>query len=195
MNLDVNFFSIEYNGLVPKQGRILISEPFSEDHFFSRSIVLITEHDENGTLGFILNKPIEMQLDELLADLPYSDLSVSLGGPVNTDRIYFLHTLGEKIPNSIKILENIYWGGDFVTIKSLLKASVINPSQIRFFLGYSGWQPNQLISELKNNYWLVSDIDTNLIMNSPDELWEKTLSNMDDKYKTWAFFPENPTYN
>ncbi len=195
MNLDVDFFTIENNGVAPKQGRILISEPFSQDQFFRRAIVLLTEHNADGSVGFILNKPVDIELNELINDIPYFDAKVSIGGPVNTDRIYYIHTLGAKIPNSVKVINNIYWGGDFSTLKQLIKASVIKPEQVRFFVGYTGWSKEQLNNEITKNFWLVSDIETDNIMISDKDIWEIKLNQMDKKYKPWANFPENPVFN
>jgi putative transcriptional regulator len=195
MDLNVDFFKLEYNGIVPKQGSILISEPFSQDTFFRRSIVLLTEHNNEGTVGFILNKPVNIPLSDVISDIDDFESFVSVGGPVNSDRIYYIHSLGNVIPNSSKVFGNIYWGGSFDVLKQLIRASAVLPEQVRFFIGYSGWQPKQLAREITNNYWLVSDLEADIIMKNPKNLWEKKLSKMGKKYQTWANFPENPTFN
>ena len=163
MELDIDFFSIE-NNKVAKQGRVLISEPFLNDTYFRRSVVLLTEHSEEGSVGFVLNKPVALSVDDVLTDFPEIDTEVSIGGPVNTNTIHYIHTLGDTIPNSVKVFNNLYWGGDFDVIKQMISDGQIKGSEIRFFLGYAGWSPKQLENELSENAWLVSEMKAEQIM-------------------------------
>jgi len=195
MELDIDFFSID-NNKVAKQGRVLISEPFLNDTYFKRSVVLLTEHSEEGSVGFVLNKPVDLSVNDVLNDFPEVKSEISIGGPVNTNTIHYIHTLGEKIPNSVKVLENLYWGGDFEVVKDMLSQEVIKPGEIRFFLGYAGWSPKQLENELSDNAWLVSEMNSKQIMQGPDDnLWKDILRKSGDKYRTWINFPENPGLN
>jgi putative transcriptional regulator len=195
MYLDFDFLRIDHKNLEPKQGRILISEPLLSDTYFKRSVVLITEYSDEGAVGFVLNKPVDLPINEMLADFPDFDARVYIGGPVAKDTIHFLHTLGEMIPNSVHVLDNIYWGGDFDSLKELIKEGIVNPSQVRFFLGYSGWSPNQLETEIQENAWLVTEVDSSKIMIADTNIWKKTLVELGRKYKIWANFPENPAMN
>ena len=191
----MDFFSIE-NNQVAKKGRILVSEPFLSDTYFRRSVVLLTEHSEEGSVGFVLNKPVELTVSSILKDFPEIDASVSIGGPVNTNTVHYIHTLGNLIPNSVRVMKNLYWGGDFDTIKDLITKGKIKKDSIRFFLGYAGWSPNQLANELSENAWVVTELDTGTIMKSSDlNLWQDTLKKLGDKYRIWVNFPENPGLN
>ena len=196
MELDIDFFSIE-NNKVARQGMVLISEPFLNDTYFKRSVVLLTEHSEEGSVGFVLNKPIDLSVNDVLNDFPEVDAEISIGGPVNTNTIHYIHTLGEKIPNSVKVLDNLYWGGDFDGLRDLIMQGSILSNQVRFFLGYSGWSPKQLDNELSENAWLVSEMNAEQIMKGPDnDLWRKILEKSGNKkYRTWVNFPENPGMN
>jgi len=195
MELNIDFFSID-NNKVAKQGRVLISEPFLNDTYFKRSVVLLTEHSSEGSVGFVLNKPVDLAVNDVLNDFPEIDTEVSIGGPVNTNTIHYIHTLGETIPNSVKVLKNLYWGGDFKVIKDMINAGQIKGTEIRFFLGYAGWSPKQLENELSENAWLVSEMNPEHIMQGPgDNLWKDILEKSGDKYKTWVNFPENPSLN
>ncbi len=195
-NLNIDFFRIKTNNVLPEKGKILISEPFSQDMYFKRSIVLLTECNEDGAMGFILNKPLDIKLNEVIDNFPKCDSKVSLGGPVNSDRIFFLHTVGEELlPGSINIFDNIFWGGDFFKVKDLLRKGTITKNQIRFFLGYSGWSPGQLNEELKNNYWLVGSIPDNQVFDIYSDIWKQAVEKLDAKYKIWLNFPENPIHN
>lgn len=195
MNGETDFFRIEQTNVAPKPGTILISEPFSKDAYFKRSIVLLTLNDDEGAVGLILNKDVEISADELFGEDLDFNAKVSIGGPVSIDRVDFLHTLGDKIPNSKHVIGNIYWGGDFEVVLNLIKANVITENQIRFFLGYSGWNKGQLSNELEHDYWLVWKGDPNTIMGSGKDYWKNTLKKMGKKFSVWLNLPEDPQFN
>src|ERR1044071_7897946 len=162
--------------LDPEVGRILVSEPFLLDSYFKRSVILLGEHSEEGTVGFILNKPTDLNLNDALEDFPPFDVPLYFGGPVQTDTIHFLHTLGERLEGSKEILPGIYWGGNLETLKLLIETNQIQKSEVRFFAGYSGWEPDQLSNELKGNTWLVSEGRKEIAFNEhPENLWGDVL--------------------
>ena len=195
MQIHYDFFRTE-NSLLPQKGRILISEPFLLDNYFKRSIILLTEHSDEGSIGFVLNKPVSIKLSEIMSGFPDMNTIISLGGPVQTNTLHYVHTLGDIIPNSIKVIDNIYWGGDFDAVKDLVVSGRLNMTNIRFFLGYSGWQSNQLEEELSENSWIVSDLVPDDIMVPMNKyFWNKTLIRMGSKYRMWANYPENPQMN
>jgi putative transcriptional regulator len=167
------------------------------DTYFKRSVVLLTEHSEEGSVGFVLNKPVDLSVNDVLNDFPRVDAEMSIGGPVNTNTIHYIHTLGERLPNSVKVLDNLYWGGDFDILKDLIRQDPRLANQVRFFLGYAGWSPKQLDNELSENAWLISEMNAEQIMRGPDnDLWRKILEKSGDKkYRTWINFPENPGMN
>jgi len=195
MELDINIFKIEYNKVAPKKGRVLVSEPFLKDTYFKRSLVLLTEHSIDGAVGFVLNKPLDIKASEVINEFPTFDASVSIGGPVSTNTIHYLHTVGNLIPNSVHIMENVYWGGNFEIMRELIRSGEINAVQVRFFLGYSGWQAGQLENELNQNSWLVTDINQSQVMGVSDNLWKNTVNQLGEKYKIWQNYPENPSLN
>jgi putative transcriptional regulator len=192
---EIDFFKIEHQNLVPTSGTILISEPFSNDAYFKRSVILLTMNDEEGAVGFILNKNVNIPLFDIFGEDFGMDASISIGGPVSIDRIDYLHTLGNKIPDSTHILGNIYWGGNFEVILQLMRLNKIKKEQIRFFLGYSGWGKGQLKNEIDRNYWLVSNADEKTIMTQDDDYWRNTLQRMGKNYSPWLNIPEDPQLN
>ncbi|MBN1599611.1 MAG: YqgE/AlgH family protein [Bacteroidales bacterium] len=195
MVLDYNFFEPDEHQ-EPQKGKVLVSEPFLLDNYFKRSIVLITEHNEEGTIGFVLNKPVDININDVIEDFPKIDAEVALGGPVSTNTLHYIHTLGDIIPNSVPVLKNIWWGGEFAIVERLISSGNLDRAQIRFFLGYSGWSPNQLENELSENAWVVSDITPEEIMTPMNKhFWIKTLRRMGKKYEMWSNFPENPEMN
>ena len=195
MQINYDFFQTE-NTMNPEKGKVLISEPFLLDNYFKRSIVLLTEHSEEGSVGFVLNKPVSIKISEVMNDFPEVNASISLGGPVQTNTLHYIHTLGDIIPESIQVIDNIYWGGEFEVVKRLLETGNLNSSNIRFFLGYSGWQSNQLNEELEDNAWIITRIKPEEIMSPMNKyFWNKTLNRMGKKFQMWANFPENPQMN
>lgn len=191
MSLDL--FKIE-NELAPKLGLALISEPLSDDNYFGRSVVLLTEHGDKGSVGFVLNKESEYVLSDLLPELD-CEYQVYKGGPVELNSLHYIHTL-EAINNSVKIKEGLFWGGDFEQLKDLLKLNLIKESQVQFFLGYSGWVSEQLEHELKNNYWVVAELNTEeMFFNKTELFWKTKLKQMGEKYRIWLNVPENPNLN
>lgn len=195
MILDYNFFEAD-KIQEPQKGKILISEPFLSDNYFKRSVVLLCEHNDDGSIGFVLNKPVDMSIYELIEDFPESDVQLSVGGPVSTNTLHYIHTLGDIIPKSIHIFDNLYWGGDYEAVLQLIRSDSIHAPQIRFFLGYSGWSPNQLQKEIDANAWLVASIKAGEIMRPNNaQFWENILRRMGKKYEMWSNFPENPELN
>lgn len=182
----------------PEKGHLLVAEPsIMGDVSFSRSVVLIAEYNqENGSVGFILNKPLEYKLKDFVPEVN-SSLTVYNGGPVEQDNLYFIHTIPDLIPNSVEISNGIYWGGDFKAIIALLENDSLTEKQIRFFLGYSGWANAQLEEELSLNSWKVvpnKDKDA-IIWNSKDDFWKKKMIEFGGDYVMWSNAPENPSYN
>ena len=186
---------MEKQRIKPKQGSILISEPSLRDFYFRQSVVLLAEHNEEGTFGVIINKPIEARLKDIVKGFSAYNLPVYLGGPVKTDSIFFIHTR-QEIENSVPIMQGLYWGGDLNVIKTMFRNKEITPDEIRFFIGYSGWSPNQLDRELKEKSWVLSQTTVSEVINAPPEtLWSNYLKSMGKDYAIWANFPADPTFN
>ncbi len=195
MDANQNIFRIKTNNVSPRKGRILIAEPFLPGSYFNRSIIFLVDHNEEGSVGFILNKPVDFPIDDFDNEFSVNRFKLYMGGPVNIDSIYYIHTLGQQIPNSVHIKDNLYWGGDYDCLKELINTGVAKPNEVRFFLGYSGWDKNQLQEELEEDSWLVSDIDSSLVMTNKNELWAEMVKKIGGKYSMWQHFPENPSMN
>ena len=186
--IDLSFDST----LEPGKGRLLISDPFLEDDYFKRSVVLLCEHNDQGSFGFVLNHYIDVRIGEIVTSFPDVESKVSMGGPVSTDNVYYIHTLGEVIPGSTEIMDGVYMGGEFESIKEKILMGTMAPKDIRFFVGYSGWSENQLMDELEQKAWIVSQTSGKEIMNTGiDKLWKKTLERQGKKYQIISTFPEN----
>ncbi len=173
-------------------GNILLAEPFMIDGNFKKSVVLLCDHsDDGGTLGFVLNKELDIPLNDLLADFPSIDLNVFFGGPVATDTIHYIHNVGEALEGSIKVCDGIWWGGDFDQLQFKISSGMIREDNIRFFVGYSGWESGQLDTEMIMGSWVVSDMLEDYLFDVlPDDMWQICMS---DKGDTFSILSEMPT--
>ncbi len=161
-----------------KVGNLLIAEPFMLDPDFRRSVILICDHDkEDGTIGFVLNKSVNMNITDLLASFPEFEAEVYFGGPVQTDTIHYIHRLGDLLPNSVKVMEGVWFGGDFEELKNLANMQLLEAKDIRFFIGYSGWGAHQLKDELEIKSWFLAEGDANFIFNKKyfKNMWSNVL--------------------
>ena len=178
------------------KGKLLIAEPsILNDDSFNRSIILLTEHNEQSSVGFILNKPLNYTIKDLIPEINCS-FKIYQGGPVEQDNLYFIHKIPELIPDSIPVSNQIYWGGNFESLKSLLQQQEIKNTEIRFFLGYSGWAKIQLEEEVVNKSWFVSENDFENILSTDNRtLWKNKLMQKGGEYKIWANAPNNINLN
>ena len=189
-------FEMKPNNIKPAQGKLLISEPFLNDFYFEKSVVLIAKHDENGSFGFIINKPIEVKAYDMLKEFADFEPKIYLGGPVKPDTIFAIHSLGKLIPKSKKIINTLYWSDNVEVIFEMIASKKINSKDICFYIGYSSWSVNQLNNELKKKSWIVinSNIE-NVITPKPENLWSDILKKMGNDYAIWANPPHNPSLN
>lgn len=195
MDLDLDIFKITTNNVKPLKGRILIAEPFLQGYYFSRSIILLTEHNEEGTVGLVLNKPLEITLDKVLNSYRVSPHNLTCGGPVSPDKLFFIHRF-KNVLGAEEILPNLYFGGDFDSVFNETKKCDDVEKNIRFFIGYSGWTQGQLASEIEQNSWLVTETNMKDIFEfTDDKYWIEVVKNMGKKYAVWANYPSNPDMN
>ncbi|GGG51547.1 YqgE/AlgH family protein [Bizionia arctica] len=181
----------------PKKGDLLIAEPsIIGDSSFNRSIVLLADHTEEGSIGFILNKPLDYTIHDLIPEVK-ANFKIYNGGPVEQDNLYFIHKSPELIPNSIEISLGIFWGGDFDKVAELIANDQLSEENIRFFLGYSGWDSNQLDEELKINSWVVTEniYKKSIIEKDYRSFWKEKMVELGGEYSIWSNAPEDPSAN
>ncbi|MFO7619801.1 MAG: YqgE/AlgH family protein [Bacteroidales bacterium] len=196
MKPELDLFTILPEDKIPEKGKVLISEPFLPDTFFNRSIVYLTDHTPEGSVGFILNKKLDLKISDAIAGFDSWNENLNMGGPVAPDTLHYLHSLGDRIPGSVSVDDDIYWGGDIDAIRKLIRSGSIKQSQIRFFLGYSGWSEGQLERELKENSWVILKVNPGVVMNNRGvDTWKRVLRSFKNKYRMWADFPESPEMN
>ena len=180
----------------PAGGRILISQPSLHDRFFGRSVVMLAEHGDEGSFGFIVNKPANIRLSKVTTAFGPFDADLYLGGPVHVNNLFYVHSKGELIKDSLKITEGVYWGGDLNEIRELISSGKLTDKDIRFYAGYSGWEPKQLDREMEENSWIVLDGKNRYVFGArPSGLWKNIVLTLGEDYAPWINYPSDPTMN
>ncbi len=185
------------NDLEPARGRLLISEPFLPDPNFERTVILLCEHNDEGSFGFVMNKASDLVFEDVVDEAPSSQEKLYVGGPVQQDTLHFLHRLGDKIEDGIEIAKGLYWGGNFEQVIAMIDTGQVDSTTFRFFLGYSGWGKGQLDKEIEENSWIVArEPDSKLLFNAePDELWQVVLKDMGGRFEMFSKYPIDPRMN
>jgi putative transcriptional regulator len=180
----------------PAPGRFLISEPFLYDINFKRSVILLCEHNKSGSLGFILNRQLDITMKDVMDIDTVLDIPLYMGGPVQNDTLHYIHRDKNFASSSIEIANGLYWGIDFQQIVPQLENNTLDVDNFRFFLGYSGWGAGQLKDELAINSWFVTPASAKLAFEEDHpKLWKTLLRNMGGSYKVLSNSPESPMLN
>ncbi len=180
-----------------KKGHLLIAEPsIIGDLSFNRSVILLADHNQEGSVGFIINKPLKYTINDLVPDVE-ANFKIYNGGPVEQDNLYFIHNVPELIPGSIEISSGIFWGGNFDLTRKLINDGKIKKDNIRFFLGYTGWEAKQLEDEMQANSWIVTEnlYQNKIIGKSTTDFWKEKILELGGDYMLWSNAPENPLLN
>jgi len=149
-------------------------------------------------MGFVLNKRTNLIVNSFFPEIKFlPDIPIYLGGPVHSNHLFFIHSLGDKIiPNGEKIFDNLYFDGNLEALKHYMIQGGPVEGKVKFFLGYSGWSENQLTDEIIRDSWLVSNSSTKNIMQAEgDSFWNNSVDSLGCQYKTWKNYPVNPEMN
>lgn len=179
----------------PSAGNILIAEPFLGDPNFERSVILMCEHNDLGSFGLVLNQLSNIKYSDMFKD-SILDFPVYVGGPVEHNTLHFIHTIGLELPKSTDLKNGVFWGGDFDKLQSMINMGKVDPSQIRFFIGYSGWGEGQLEGELNKNTWIVAEADDEIIFEEDtQQFWRMVMRGLGGEYKVMSNYPTDPRLN
>jgi putative transcriptional regulator len=153
-------------------GSILISMPSIDDPNFEETVIFITECNEKGAMGFVLNKLFARTLNELEEFKNSKAIALYDGGPVEKDHLYFIHQRSDLIEDGTTIADAIYLGGNFKQAITHLNNKTIQEDDIKIFIGYCGWDPLQLEDEVREGSWLVVEASSQTIFSTqPTMLW------------------------
>ncbi len=193
----MKLFNYSYDKIEPQKGDLLISEPFLADPNFARTVILLCEHNEQGSFGFVLNKPADITLDKLIEGVGDRKDKIYIGGPVQQNTLQFIHLNDRLIDGGVMVRDGLTWGGNFEQMLTMMESNLIDTADIKFFVGYSGWESGQLKSELEVNSWIISrNVNVRQIFDTDVlSLWKEVLNEMGGKYKIVANFPADPRLN
>ena len=190
-------YIVEMNAKL-SNGKLLVADPsIIGDFSFTRAVILLADHNDEGSVGFILNKPMMHDLRTFVPEISQPFL-VFEGGPVDQDRLYYIHSRRDCIPNSKPISKELAWGGDFDVIKAMINSGELSSEDIKFFLGYSGWSCDQLKNEIKKKTWIVfddGDKKANISKSNDASFWKSKMMRLGGRYILWANSPSHPHLN
>jgi putative transcriptional regulator len=177
-------------------GSLLIAQPLLNDGFFNRAVILLTNHGEEGVVGFILNFKTHMVLRDVRPQMKYGNYPIYEGGPVSKNQLFFIHTLGERIEGALPIGNNMFFGGDFQQMLDTIENEAVLESEVRFFVGYSGWDKEQLDEELSKQSWFVrEDAHADILKKDPFDIWADELEKQNKNLRIFGEIGCDPSLN
>ncbi|MFH1761794.1 MAG: YqgE/AlgH family protein [bacterium] len=175
------------------KGDLLIANGNLMDPNFKRMVVLLCEHNENGSYGLILNNPTQTPISKLAPDhdlLKNEDSPVYVGGPCQMDRLQVLHGFGSLLSDTIRICENVFMSGDFDAVLRIKSQDKESGGKCRFYLGYSGWGPGQLESEMERKSWIIHPANNKIVFSMDHEnMWKEILDSKGGYYSFHSTMP------
>ncbi|NND71130.1 MAG: YqgE/AlgH family protein [Rhodothermales bacterium] len=179
-----------------KAGVLLVAPPVMADPNFRRSVVLLCDHDDEGSFGLILNRPLKVEEVELSQQLDGYMNGLSFGGPVQPNTLHFIHQLGDYIEDGEHITDSMFWGGDFDHLKRVAATRPLQRADLKFFLGYSGWSEGQLEAEAADGAWIIAPSSAEIVFEvAPEKMWSTVLRRLGGEYAWIANFPADPRLN
>lgn len=179
-----------------RKGSLLLAEPFMADEFFKRTAIFLCNHDREGSFGYIINKPLPLGVNEVIAGFPSFDAKVHYGGPMDPNSFNYLHCI-ETLEESVEVAKGIYWSGNYEQLQEMVQAGKVQEDEILFILGYAGWSPGQIEEEMKEGSWIVHNELSRAMLfgKSKDNLWKEVLTGMGGEFAIMANYPEDPQLN
>jgi putative transcriptional regulator len=176
------------------RGKLLVASPVLVDPNFARTVVLMTEHSDEGAMGIVLNRPSEAPARELLPILEEiaGDDPLFVGGPVQPEAVVLLAEFSDPDAAAWIVVADVGLASAGTDIDELVPAV----RRGRFYAGYSGWGPGQLEAELEQESWIVEPpIPAELFPESPETLWSDVLERKGGQYALISRMPEDPRVN
>jgi len=180
-----------------QKGTFLVATPEIDSGIFFRGVLLVCEHNPNGSFGLVINKPLTLELPEdilNLNELSNPRIGIRAGGPVQTNQMMLLHT-SDKIPQqTLKICNGVFLGGDLQFLQDVITDA--QGPDIRLCFGYAGWGAGQLEREFLDGSWFIYPASGKYIFECPPErMWQEILREMGGKYATLSMIPEDLSLN
>lgn len=180
------------------KGVFLVASPALRDPNFRQTVVLLCEHNDEGALGFVVNRPTAMNLSEVLPQVPIMEAQkhpLFSGGPVQTNQVMVLYRLNELPEGSHTVIDGVCLGGDFTILDRILTDKAAGEG-FRAFAGYSGWGPGQLENEMKSGSWITLPADSATVFDrEPATLWGEMLKSLGEPFGKYSDMPPDPSMN
>jgi putative transcriptional regulator len=177
-------------------GKLLVSVPLTGDVFFDRSVILLVEHNQEGSFGIMLNKSLPITLKDLFPQTHNEHIPIFWGGPVDANYLFFLHSYGSLFKGSLPVCENIYYGASAADLLHSIKKELLDENLIRFYLGYTGWIGGQLEAEINQKLWVIADCDDKNFFGKHNNLtWNSVVETLGARFSFWLNTPEEPYLN
>lgn len=178
------------------KGDFLIAHPMLQDGYFKRAVIYLTEDNDEGSLGFVLNFKTDLMLRDLFPHIKNGNFPVYDGGPVSKDQLYYIHNLGNDLGESIKLKDDLWWGGNFFELAYMIDHGKVKTHNVKFFMGYSGWTPGQLKDELIQKAWFKNDAEPVLVLQGDHKtLWGDELAKIKESYQVFSNIGFDPNLN
>ena len=153
-------------------GNIIISTNLLDDTNFEKVVIVITEHNEDGSIGYVFNQLFPRTFNELEEFKHSIPIPLYAGGPVQADMLYFMHRRSDLITEGELIAGTVYMNGDFKTAVQLLNNAELPVNDVRLFIGYCGWDALELEDEITEGSWRLTNASVDLVFSSsPEQLW------------------------
>lgn len=199
INLDSTLFNIDISTQEPSPGRLLVAEPFLGESYFNHSVIILIDYKKGeSSMGLVLNRKTNFTIGQLIEGFDEElDYPIYCGGPMSPNRLFYIHRLGNIIANSQRIGDDLWIGGDYDALKEYIRCNELPKNNIRFFIGYSGWDKNQLENEIREHVWAVTNQLSahSMLRGAENAYWHKVVRSMGDKYRSWLLHPMNPSSN
>lgn len=199
MDNNLDFFKIgKISHELPRQGGLLVAEPFLGEIYFRRSCICLAEYAEDSpAVGVVLNHPTGILLSDVIKDIRNKQpIPIYCGGPLSMDRLLFIHDI-KGLPNATRIDENLFFNGDLDEVVEWIDSGAQINGHIKFFVGYSGWDIGQLEHEMASGVWAATSRipQGTYFLNQDENYWEECVRRLGENFRSWLLCPEMPMLN
>lgn len=201
INLDNSLFNINVNvdSARPQTGGFIVAEPFLREEYFNHAVILLADYNPGKpAMGLVMNRNTDYMLHDVL-DINgiKEDIPVYCGGPLSTDRLFYVHRMPDLIEGSTPLSDGLWIGGDFDQVCSYISQGMPTEGNIRFFVGYSGWDAGQLEEEISNHVWAPVSIPDkfDVLTGEEDSYWHAVVRRLGKRFSGWRLQPMNPENN
>lgn len=181
---------------IPRTGRMLAATPALVGSFFHKALILLCEHDSDGTFGLVLNSRLPFTLQDAVTGLRGWDVPLYCGGPVQPNTLHFVHRTPGSGVRSQSLSDGMFWGGSFDEMVEQVNLGRVKPDDIRCMVGYAGWTGGQLDDEIKEESWFVVDGSAKLVFDTESgNQWAGAMHALGPNHAIYANFPDDPRCN